>query len=71
MLRRLNLELNEPRLPRETYVEWVRETIVKEVLAQRPGMEPATVPPERRAAIEAITSEWLTEISGSGIDVDR
>ena len=69
MLRRLNLELNEPRLPRDTYVEWVRETIVREVLAQRPDMEPATVPPERRAAIEAITSEWLTEISGSGIDV--
>ena len=27
------------------------------------------MPPERRPAIEAITSEWLTEISGSGVDV--
>ena len=35
MLRRLNIELNDPRLPRDTYVEWVRETIVREVLAQR------------------------------------
>ena len=40
MLRRLNIELAEPSVPRETYVEWVRETIVKEVLAQRPGMAP-------------------------------
>ena len=60
---------NDPRLPRETYVDWVRETIVKEVLAQRTAMEPATVPPRRRPAIEAITSEWLTEISESGVDV--
>jgi hypothetical protein len=50
-------------------VEWVRETIVREVLAQRPAMEPATVPPERRPAIEAITDEWLTEIGESGVDV--
>ena len=50
MLRRLNLELAEREACRATtYVNWVRETIVKEVLAQRPGMEPATVPPERRA----------------------
>jgi len=69
MLRRLNHELNDPRLPRATYVNWVRETIVKEVLAQRTAMEPATVPPERRPAIEAITSEWLTEISESGVDI--
>ncbi len=69
MLRRLNLELNDPRLPRDTYVEWVRETIVREVLAQRPEMKPATVPPKRRAAIEAITSDWLTEISKSGVDI--
>ncbi len=69
MLRRLNIELNDPRLPRDTYVEWVRETIVREVLAQRSDMVPATVPPKRRASIEAITSEWLTEIGESGIDV--
>jgi hypothetical protein len=69
MLRRLNIELNDRGLPRDTYVEWVRETIVREVLAQRPDMEPATVPPKRRPAIEAITSDWLTEISESGVDV--
>jgi hypothetical protein len=69
MLRRLNIELNDRGLPRDTYVEWVRETIVREVLAQRPDMVPATVPPKRRPAIEAITSSWLTEISESGIDV--
>ena len=69
MLRRLNIELNDPRLPRDTYVEWVRETIVREVLAQRPDMVPATVPPKRRASIEAITSDWVAEIGESGIDI--
>jgi len=69
MLRRLNIELNDPRLPRDTYVEWVRETIVREVLARRPDMEPATAPPKRRPWIEAITSDWLAEISESGVDV--
>jgi hypothetical protein len=39
------------------------------VLAQRTDMEPATVPPKRRPALEAITSEWLTEIGDSGVDI--
>ena len=69
MLRRLNIELAEREVPRETYVEWVRETIVREVLAQRPDMKLATVPPRRRPRIEAITAAWLQEIRNSGIDV--
>ena len=69
MLRRLNIELAEREVPRETYVEWVREAIVKDVLARRPGMEPATVPPDRRDAIDALTRTWLDEIGGTGIEV--
>lgn len=69
LLRRLNLLLNERKVPRETYVDWVRETIVKEVLAERPGMVPATVPPGRRPSIDAITAEWLAWVRGSGLDV--
>ena len=56
-------------MPRETYVDWVRETVVKEVLAQRPGKEQATVPPGRRPSIDAITADWLEQVRASGIDV--
>ncbi|MCW2820731.1 MAG: hypothetical protein JWQ67_1011 [Marmoricola sp.] len=69
LLRRLNIELAERQVPRETYVSWVRETIVKDVLARRPGKEPASVPPDRRDWVDEITASWLEEIRGSGIDV--
>ena len=69
MLRRLNVALAELEVPRATYVTWVRETIVKEVLAGRPGKVPATVPPKRRPQVERITATWLEEIRSLGVDV--
>lgn len=69
MLRKLNKALAERKVPRETYVEWVRESIVKDVLAQRPGKVPATVPPKRRPQVEKITAAWTEEIRGLGIDI--
>jgi hypothetical protein len=69
LLRRLNIELAEREVPRETYVEWVREAIVKEVLAERPGKQRATVPPRYRPAVDEITADWLAQIQKSGIDV--
>jgi len=68
LLRRLNIELAERKVPRKTYVNWVRETIVKDVLAQRPGV-PATVPPQRRPLIDELSTSWLGEIRASGVDV--
>jgi len=69
LLRRLNIELAEREVPREVYVEWVREGIVKDVLAGRPGKERATVPPRHRSAVDEITVDWLEEIRRSGVDV--
>jgi hypothetical protein len=69
LLRRLNSALAERKVSRATYVDWVRESIVKDVLARRAGMEPATLPPGRRAAVEEITASWLEQIRASGIDV--
>jgi hypothetical protein len=69
MLRRLNGALKEQGVSRTIYVNWVRESIVKEVLAQRPDKQPATVPPGRRAAVEEITASWLEDIRASGVDV--
>ncbi len=68
-LRRLNIELAERQVPRETYVAWVRETIAKQVLAQRESMRPATVPPAHRGQVEEITAHWLEEIRASGVHV--
>ncbi len=69
LLRRLNLELAEREVPRETYVDWVREGIVKDVLAGRPGKVRASVPPRHRSAVDEITAAWLDEIRKSGVDV--
>jgi hypothetical protein len=69
MLRRLNIALAEQNVQRAVYVNWVRETIVKEVLAQRADKVPATVPPKRRPQVERITESWLEEIRSSGVDV--
>ena len=55
-MRRLNGALREQEVPRTIYVNWVRESIVKEVLAQRPGKVRVTVPPPRRAAVDQITA---------------
>jgi hypothetical protein len=69
MLRRLNGALAEQKVPRSIYVDWVRETIVKEVLAERPDKVPATVPPKRRPQVERITATWLEKIRSSKYDV--
>ncbi len=69
LLRRLNLELAEREVSRETYVGWVRETVVKEVLAGRAGAQPVTVPPPLRAWVEEIGASWVERIRDSGVDV--
>ena len=69
MLRRLNGALKDEGVPRTIYVNWVRESIVKEVLAQRPDKVLATVPPRRRASVDEITASWLEDIRRSGVDV--
>ena len=69
MLRRLNGALREQEVPRTIYVNWVRESIVKEVLAQRPDKVRVTVPPRRRPAVDQITASWLEEIRSSTCDV--
>ncbi len=69
LLRRLNIALAERKVPRETYVDWVREMIVKEVLAGRPDPQRATVPSERHAFVDEVTDRWLDWIEQSRIDV--
>lgn len=69
MLRRLNLELAERKLPRDVYIDWVRESIAREVLSNRPGARRATVPPKRRPWVDQVTERWLEWISQLGVEV--
>ncbi len=69
LLRRLNVALAERELPRTTYVTWVREMIVRDVLAQRQQMQRASVPPRHRPFVEDVTAGWLEWVRQSGVDV--
>jgi len=69
VLRRLNTRLRELDVPRETYGALVRALLVRETFAQRPGTEPAVVPPRRREFVDEVTTEWLEWLRGSGVDV--
>ncbi len=69
LLRRLNADLAERGVPREAYIQWVREGIVKEVLAGRDDSPRATVPPKARPWVEEVTAGWIEQIRGMGVDV--
>lgn len=66
MLRRLNVALAEREVPRDTYVEWVRASIVPEVLAARAGRR-TTVPPALRPWVEEVAAEWCAWVEQSGV----
>lgn len=64
-LRLLNLATKERELPRDPYVTWVREGLVKEVLAARSTSPPATVPPgSARERVDRVVEEWLDALAG-------
>ncbi len=68
MLRRLNVALAERQVPRETYVEWVRASIVPEVLAARRGRR-TTVPAALRPWVDEVTAEWREWVEQSRVHV--
>ncbi len=67
-LRRLNLILREQGVSRDTYVDRVRELVVRQALAARES-ERARVPEQWHGYVEDITSGWLDWIAASGIDL--
>ena len=68
LLRRLNVELAAREVPRETYVDWVRASIVPEVLAARSGRR-TTVPPSLRPWVDDVTGLWCDWVRQSGVHV--
>ena len=69
MLRRLNTALADLEVPRAIYVDWVRELVVREVLAGRPGSGRAVVPPSARPWVDEIAAAWIGQIETMGLDV--
>ncbi|MFL6061983.1 MAG: hypothetical protein ACJ72E_12185 [Marmoricola sp.] len=69
LVRRLNKLLGPRRLPRATYLELVREVVVRNTLGERPDPIPVVVPEPRWKFIEAVTAEWLEWLSGSEVDL--
>lgn len=69
VVRRLNQALAGRGIPRDVYVDLVREVIARDTLAHRPGQIRAVLPERRWPFVEEVTSEWLDWIEGSGVDV--
>ncbi|HNA98449.1 MAG TPA: hypothetical protein PLC19_03190 [Marmoricola sp.] len=67
VLRRLNNLLHQAGVSRRTYVEKVRELLVREVFANRPRGRTATAPPEMQPFFDEINTEWRDWILGSGV----
>ena len=58
-----------PGLPSEEYRRLVRELVVHQTLAQRPGMAKVTLPPAAFPWADEVADEWIEWVVGSGIDV--
>ncbi len=69
VLRQLNKRLAGHDIPREVYVELVRELLGRDVLAARADRIPAVLPRNRWAFTEEVTEEWREWIEGSGVNV--
>ncbi len=69
VLRRLNNLLHQAEVSRPTYVEKVRELIVREVFANRSGSQIATSPPSMQPFFDEVNIEWRDWILGSGIHI--
>lgn len=69
VLRRLNMALKGRAIPQPVYAAVVRDLIARDTLGRRESPQRAQLPPESRAFVDAVTSEWLEWVEGSGIDV--
>jgi len=69
VVRRLNQLLAGKSVPRDVYVDLVREVIARETLAKRPDRIRAVLPERRWPFVEAVTAEWLDWLEGAGVDI--
>jgi hypothetical protein len=69
VVRRLNKLLVGRGVPREVYVDLVREVIARDTLAKRPDPIRAVLPEVRWPFVEAVTGDWLDWLEGAGVDI--
>jgi hypothetical protein len=69
LLRRLNARLTKAGLPPDQYRALVRQLVVHDTLAQRPGRVPVTLPPAAHEWAEEVAQSWIEAASGAGVDV--
>ena len=69
VLRRLNKLLAGRGVPREAYVDLVREVIGRDTLAHRPDQIRAVLPERRWPFVEEVTSEWMDWLGGAGVEI--
>jgi hypothetical protein len=69
MLRRLNMSLKGRAVPQPVYAAVVRDLIARDTLGRHKSPQRATLPPESREFVDAVTAEWVEWVEGSGIDV--
>jgi hypothetical protein len=68
-IRRLNKQLAGKGVPRQTYVDLIREAVVRDTLGKRADPIPVVVPRPRWRLIDEVTAEWLEWLEGSGVDI--
>lgn len=69
VVRRLNRRLAGKGVPRDVYVDLVREVIARDTLAKRPDQIRAVLPQGRWDFVEEVTAEWLEWLEGAGVHV--
>ena len=69
LLRRLNGRLKDAGLPSDQYRGLVRQLVVHETLAARPGMQPVVLPPDAHDWAEEIAQSWIDWTKAAGVDV--
>lgn len=69
VVRQLNKEIAGKGVPRDAYIDLIREGIVADVLSQRTDSIPVVVPEHRWPFVQRVTEEWLEWIEGAGVDV--
>jgi len=69
VLRRLNRLLAGKGVPREVYVEMVRDVVAQDTLAHRPEQIRAVLPERRWPFVEEVSAEWQEWLVGAGVDV--
>jgi hypothetical protein len=69
VVRRLNKRLAGKGIPRDVYIDLVREVVARDTLAHRPDQVRAVLPEGRWGFVEEVTGEWLEWLEGAGVDV--